>query len=84
MIDFTLSEEQLALQEMARDFAKNEMRPVAAKYDQSHEFAYDVMEKAFQAGFLTGGIPEAYGGGGLTNLDDAINDPTILRRADDA
>lgn len=72
MIDFTLSEEQLALQEMARDFAGNELRPVAAKYDQSHEFAYDVMEKAFQAGFLTGSIPEAYGGGGLSALDAAI------------
>jgi len=72
MIDFSLSEEQLALQEMARDFAKNEMRPVAAKYDQSHEFAYDVMEKAFQAGFLTGNIPDAYGGGGLSSLDMAV------------
>lgn len=69
MIDFTLTEEQLALQEMARDFARNELRPVAAKYDQSHEFAYDVMEKAFQAGFLTANIPEAYGGVGLSGLD---------------
>jgi len=69
LIDFSLSEEQLALQEMARDFAKNEMRPVAAKYDQSHDFAYDVMEKAFQAGFLTANLPETYGGGGLSSLD---------------
>ncbi len=51
MMDFTLSEEQQALQEMAREFAQKELRPVAAKYDQSHEFAYDVMGKAFQAGF---------------------------------
>jgi acyl-CoA dehydrogenase len=72
MIDFTLTEEQQALQEMAREFAVNEMRPVAAKYDQSHEFAYEVMEKAFQAGFLTANVPEAYGGGGLSNLDMAI------------
>ena len=72
MMDFTLSEEQQALQEMAREFARKELRPVAAKYDQSHEFAYDVMEKAFQAGFLTGNIPEAYGGGGLSNLDLAV------------
>ncbi|MCX6565670.1 MAG: acyl-CoA dehydrogenase family protein [Candidatus Aminicenantes bacterium] len=71
-MDFTLSEEQLALQEMAREFARKEMRPVAAKYDQSHEFAYDVMEKAFQTGFLTGNIPEAYGGGGLSSLDLAV------------
>jgi acyl-CoA dehydrogenase len=72
MIDFNLSEEQLALQEMAREFALKEMRPVAAKYDQSHEFAYDVMGKAFEAGFLTANIPEAYGGGGLSGLDLAV------------
>lgn len=72
MMDFTLSEEQKALQELAREFAQKEMRPVAAKYDQSHEFAYEVMEKAFQAGFLTGNIPDAYGGGGLSNLDLAV------------
>ncbi len=69
MINFSLTEEQLALQEMAREFAKNEMRPVAAKYDQSHDFAFDVMEKAFQAGFLTANIPDAYGGVGLSGLD---------------
>ena len=64
MIDYTLTEEQKALQEMARDFALNEMRPVAAKYDQGHDFAFDVMKKAFDAGFLTCNIPEAYGGEG--------------------
>ena len=72
MIDFSLTEEQKALQEMARDFARNEMRPVAAQYDRNHEFAFDVMKKAFDAGFLTCNIPEAYGGGGLSNLDMAI------------
>jgi len=72
MINFSLTEEQLALQEMAREFAKNEMRPVAAKYDQSHDFAVDVMEKAFQAGFLTANIPDAYGGVGLSCLDLCI------------
>lgn len=72
MIDYTLTEEQTALREMARDFAHNEMRPVAARYDQSHDFAIDVMRKAFQAGLLTANIPEAYGGGGLSHLDMAI------------
>jgi len=72
MIDYRLTEEQLALQEMAREFAQKEMRPNAAKYDQSHEFPYEIMEKAFSAGFMTAGIPEAYGGGGLGNLDLAM------------
>ena len=72
MIDYTLTEEQKALQEMARDFALKEMRPVAAHYDQSHDFAFDVMKKAFDAGFLTCNIPEAYGGGGLSNFELAV------------
>jgi acyl-CoA dehydrogenase len=72
MIDYTLSEEQTALRDMAREFARDEMRPVAAFYDQNHEFAHDVMKKAFAAGFLTCNIPDAYGGGGLSSLDLAI------------
>ena len=72
MIGFELTEEQLALQDTARKFADKEMKPVAAKYDQSHEFAWDVMEKAFKAGFLNCTIPTEYGGGGLSGVDTAI------------
>ena len=38
MIDFSLTEEQQALQNMAREFAVKEMRPNAAKYDKGDEF----------------------------------------------
>jgi len=72
MIDYALTEEQIALTEMARDFAKNEMAPNAAKYDQSHDFPWEIMQKAFDAGFMTCNIPEAYGGGGLSNFDMAL------------
>lgn len=72
MIDFSLSEEQKALQEMAREFAEKEMKPNAAKYDKGDEFSEDVMQKAFEAGFLTCNIEEKYGGGGLSDLDIVI------------
>jgi acyl-CoA dehydrogenase len=72
VISFELDERQLALRDAARKFAEQEMKPVAAKYDQSHEFAWDVMKKAFQAGFLSCSIPHEYGGGGLSALDTAI------------
>ncbi len=72
MIDFSLSEEQLALQEMSREFAEKEMKPNAAKYDKGEEFAEDVMKKAFDVGFLTCIIPKEYGGGGLSNVDTVI------------
>lgn len=72
MIGFSLTEEQKALQEMAREFATKEMKPYAAKYDKGEEFPDDVMRKAFEVGFLTCTIPKEYGGGGLGDLDTVI------------
>jgi len=72
VIDFSLTEEQKALQKMAKEFAEKEMRPNTAKYDEGETFPDDVMQKAFEVGFLTSEIPEAYGGGGLSHLDQAI------------
>jgi len=72
MIGFNLTEEQRALQEMAREFAAKEMSPSAAKYDEGEEFPEDVMKKSFEVGFLTCTIPKEYGGGGLNDLDTVI------------
>ena len=72
MIDFSLTEEQIALQEMSREFAEKEMKPNAAKYDKGEEFSEDVMKKAFEVGFLTCTIPKEYGGGGLSDIDTVI------------
>ena len=72
MISFSLTEEQNALQDMAREFAEKEMKPNAAKYDKGEEFSEDVMKKAFEVGFLTCTIPKEYGGGGLNDIDTVI------------
>lgn len=72
MISFSLTEEQKALQEMAREFSQKEMKPNAAKYDKGEEFPEDIMKKAFEIGFLTCTIPKEYGGGGLSDLDTVI------------
>ncbi len=72
MIGYSLTEEQEALQAMAREFAEKEMKPKAAKYDQGHEFPEDVMKKAFEVGFLTCTVPKEYGGGGLSDIDTVI------------
>jgi acyl-CoA dehydrogenase len=72
VIDFSLSEEQKALQEMAREFAEKEMKPNAAKYDKGDQFPEDVMKKAFKVGFITCEIPREYGGGGLSHLDTVV------------
>jgi acyl-CoA dehydrogenase len=72
MIDFSLTDEQLALKEMAKEFAEKEMKPNAAKYDKGDVFPEDIMKKAFDAGLLTATIPQEYGGGGLSDLDALI------------
>jgi len=71
-MDFSLKEEQLELKELTHQFAEKEIRPVSAEYDEKNEFPYDVMQKAFEIGFLTSGIPVEYGGIGFSNLDNAI------------
>ena len=72
MIDFSLTEEQKALQETAREFAEKEMKPNAAKYDKGEEFPEEIMKKAFEVGFLTCTVPREYGGGGLNDLDTVV------------
>ena len=72
MIGYSLTEEQEALQAMAREFAEKEMKPKAAKYDEGHEFPEEVMKKAFEVGFLTCKIPKEYGGEGLCDIDTVI------------
>ncbi|MFO7866852.1 MAG: acyl-CoA dehydrogenase family protein [Candidatus Aminicenantes bacterium] len=79
MIDFSLTEEQKALQQTAKDFAENEMRPNAAKYDKGDEFPENIYKKAFDVGFISGEIPEEYGGGGLSHLDTVIISEELAR-----
>jgi len=79
VIDFSLTEDQIALQEMAREFAEKEMRPKAAQYDQGHDFPEDVMKKAFEVGFLSCTVPSEYGGGGLGELETAVVSEELAR-----
>jgi len=65
MIAFELSKEQRDLQTLAHNFAKNEIRPVAAQYDESEDVPWDVLQKAAKTGLLSYFIPEKYGGGGI-------------------
>lgn len=71
-LGFGLTEEQKMIQQMAHDFAKNEILPVAAYYDQTHEFPRPILEKAQAQGFTTMNVPEAYGGMGLGLVDEML------------
>ena len=72
MVDFTLSDEQLALRELAHDFAEKEIRPVAWEYDRDGTFPQAIIEKAWEVGLMNTHIPEAYGGAGIGYLDGAL------------
>jgi len=71
-MDFQFSEEQIALRDMVRKFVQNEIKPVAAKYDQSGEFPWDVIKKAWENGLMNGMIPQKFSGLGLGVLEDVI------------
>ena len=53
------------LQQLARDFAEDEIKPNAGKWDSNSEFPKDAIKKASDSGLLTLKIPEKYGGLGV-------------------
>jgi len=69
MVDFKLSEEQMALRQLARDFVNNEAKPVVADLDKQinpEDCVSDVLlKRCSELGFRTLAIPEEYGGGGV-------------------
>ena len=71
-MEMGLSDEQLALQGTARRFALEEVAPIAADFDQSGEFPRGVIEKAWSLGLSSTGIPEEYGGVGLSSVDSCL------------
>src|SRR3989440_10012331 len=72
-LDFTLTPEQEAIRELAHDFAANEIRPAAPRYDETEEFPYEVVKKAHRLGLSPAAfIPEEYGGQGLDFLTELI------------
>ena len=68
MVDFTLTDEQKDMRELAHDFAEKEIRPVAWDYDRDATFPQEIIEKAWEVGLMNTHIPEEYGGPGLDYL----------------
>ena len=67
-MDFALTEEQQMIQDAAREFAQNEIAPVAADFDESGEFPVETIRQAGELGFMGIEIPEEYGGSGLDSI----------------
>jgi alkylation response protein AidB-like acyl-CoA dehydrogenase len=64
-VDFSLTDEQRAIQETARAFARQEVDPIVDEIDESQRFPREVMLKAGELGFLGILFPEEYGGAAL-------------------
>lgn len=71
-MDFSLSESQRALQQTARQFAREVVRPKAAHYDESSEFPKDVISAGYELGLMNLTVPPEFGGVGLSHLDQAL------------
>ena len=72
MVDFTLTDEQKNLRELAHDFAEKEIRPVAWEYDKDGTWPQDIIDKAHEVGLMNTHVPEQYGGPGLGYLDGCL------------
>ncbi len=71
-MDFELSEEQRAFQDVARQFARTEFAPHAKEWDEKYIFPVDSLRKAAALGFGGMSIREDVGGSGLSRLDATI------------
>ncbi len=68
-MDFSLTDEQRAIQETAREFARREVDPIVDEIDESQRFPREVIAKAGELGFLGIIFPEEYGGAGLGYIE---------------
>ncbi|MFL5895365.1 MAG: acyl-CoA dehydrogenase family protein [Thermoleophilaceae bacterium] len=72
MVDFTLTDEQKDLRELAHSFAEKEIRPVAWELDKEGTWPQEIIEKAWEVGLMNTHIPEEYGGPGLDYLSGCL------------
>nr|ADB57042.1 acyl-CoA dehydrogenase [Heliothis virescens] len=71
-MSFELSEEQKALQDLARKFTRGEIVPVAAQYDKTGEYPWPIVKKAWEVGLMNGHIPEHCGGMNMDVFDGCM------------
>ncbi|SMC66941.1 acyl-CoA dehydrogenase [Cellulophaga tyrosinoxydans] len=71
-MEFTLSEEQLMIQQAARDFAQNELLPGVIERDEEQKFPAEQIKKLGELGFMGMMVDPKYGGSGLDTMSYAI------------
>jgi len=76
---YNLTEDQLAIREMVRDFALNEVEPIAAEVDENSRFPEETFKKMADLGLMGVPFPEEFGGAGADSLSYAITVEEISR-----
>ena len=71
-LNFQLTPDQEEVVNMVEDFAKREVMPVAAEYDRTGEYPWDIIKKAHTSGLMNMHIPEEYGGLGLGWIEGCL------------
>ncbi|ABR49231.1 acyl-CoA dehydrogenase domain protein [Alkaliphilus metalliredigens QYMF] len=71
-MEFGFSKEHKMLKQMYREFAENEVKPLAAEIDEEERFPVETVEKMVKAGFMGIPFPKKYGGEGGDNIGYAI------------
>jgi len=78
-MNFDLTDDQRAIQRLARDFAQNEVKPRAEEMDRDEAFPYDLVADMAELGFMGLPFPEAYGGAGADTVSYALAVMEIAR-----
>ena len=79
MMEFKLTEEQQMLRDMVRDFANNELKPIAAQIDEYEEIPEEMINKIKELGILGAAFPMEYGGSGFGEVGYCIVQEEIGR-----
>ena len=78
-MEYLLTDFQKEMQKFAADWAKKELAPVVTECDRKGEFPMEVFKKYYDAGFTTMGLPEKFGGQGLSALDMVLINEEIAK-----
>src|SRR5712671_6740643 len=78
-MDFSLNEEQAAIRETCRDFAEQEIKPLAEEMDRTGQFPYEIVRQMGELGLLGLPFPEEYGGAGADFLSYCLAIEEISR-----
>jgi len=78
-MQFDLTEEQALVQETAREFAENDIKPTLREEERNHEFRADRVARMGELGFFSCALPEEYGGTGFGFMESVLMAEQVAR-----